>query len=150
MLEIKSFSGDWKEATKEQAEDFYKIYRKGSVVIEGADEELKYFNAHHIRGGHVLLSGKIETTYEQKERMFYHYKKYIAKNSININEIRFGVIEYVCSFPQIDPYEMAASLIQSGYTILYDDSAISASENKRKEKHVNKLIYRAKESIDHE
>ena len=149
MLEIKSFFRDWKEVTKEQVEEFYKTFQNSPTVIKVEDKH-KYFNEHHIRGGHALLSGKIETMDEQKERMFYHYKKYITKNSININEIRFGVVEYVCSFPQIDPYKMAASLIQSGYTILYDESAISALDNKKKEKHVNKLIRRVKESIEHE
>ena len=53
---------------------------------------------------------------------------------------RFNCIEYLCYFPKINPYEMAASLIQSGYIVLYDDTSISRSENRKKEKCVNRLI----------
>lgn len=72
MLEIKSFFKDWKEVTKEQAEAFYKIFQSGCTTIEADDRQ--YFNDRHIRGGHVLLSGKIETTEEQRERIFNCYK----------------------------------------------------------------------------
>lgn len=143
MLEIKSFFGDWKEATKEQAEAFYKTFQNGSTAIK-ADDKHKYFNEHHIRGGHVLLSGEVETAEEQKERMFKAYKKILAtkgrsEEHLN-NPIRFNCIEYLCSLPGINPYEMAASIIQSGYMVLYDDSSINRLENEKKKKRVNKLI----------
>lgn len=145
MIEIKTFFGDWKEATKEQAEAFYKTFQRGSTAIKAEDKH-KYFNDHRIRGGHVLLSGKVETTEEQKERMFKHYKNILAtegRSEEHLNDpIRFNGIEYLCSFPKINPYEMAASLIQSGYMILYDDTSISRLENKKKEKYVNRLINR--------
>lgn len=67
MLEIKSFFGDWKEVTKEQAEVFYKTFQNGSIAVK-ADDKHKYFNEHHIRGGHVLVSGKVETNRGTKRK----------------------------------------------------------------------------------
>lgn len=145
MIEIKPFFGDWKEATKEQAEEFYRTYQDKSTAIKSYDKH-SYFNDHHIRGGHVLLSGKIETTEEQTERVFDGYKKIMTegRSEEHLNDpIRFICIEYLCFFPQIAPYKMAASLILSGYTVLYDDTSISGLENKKKEKRVNRLINRA-------
>lgn len=149
MIEIKSFFGDWKESTKEQAEAFYRTFQSGSTAIK-ADDKHEYFNEHHIRGGHVFLSGEVETAEEQKERIFKHYKNILAtegRSEEHLNDpIRFNCIEYLCSFPKINPYEMAASLARSGYIILYDNSSISQSENKKKEKCVNKLICRTMEA----
>lgn len=62
-----------------------------------------------------------------------------SKEHLN-DPIRFITIEYFCSFTEINPYEMAVSLIQSGYTILYDDSSINKLENGKKEKRVNKIL----------
>lgn len=39
MLEIKLYFGEWKEATKEQAEHFYKIYCEGATALR-CDETL--------------------------------------------------------------------------------------------------------------
>ena len=47
MLEIKAFFGEWKEATKEQAERFYKTFCEGSAAIKWEDKQ-KYFNEHFI------------------------------------------------------------------------------------------------------
>lgn len=141
MLEIKTFFGDWKEVTKEQAERFYKTFREGSTNIKQKDKH-KYFNEHHIRGGHVMLNGKVETAEEQKERVFNHYKNRLINEvrSASGNEnIRFNCIEYFCN-PKIDPFIMAASIAKDGITILYDDSSISKEENKAKERKVKKLL----------
>lgn len=103
-----------------------------------------------LGGGHVLLSGVVETTEEQKERIFKYYKNILAtegRSEEHLNDpIRFNCIEYLCSFSKINSYEMAASLARSGYIILYDDSSISQLENKKKEKCVNKLICRTMEA----
>lgn len=142
MLEIKAFFGDWKEATREQAEKFYKTWYEGSQNIAESSKH-KYFNEHHIRGGHVLLNGTVETTEEQKERVFNHYKndlQSIANRTRQAEILRFNVIEYVCNFPKINPFVMAASLAEDGFTILYDDSSISTTENRRKEKQVKRLL----------
>lgn len=78
---------------------------------------------------------KNETAQEKEERIFNAYKKRLSKDG----KTRFNVVEYLCRFPKIDPYKMAASLINDGITVLFDDTSISVSENKRKEKRVLKL-----------
>ena len=142
MLEIKAYFGEWKEVTKEQAEHFYKTFCEGTTALKG-DEKRKHFNKCHIRGGHVLMNGTVETTEEQKERVFQHYKNQLTKevrNASGNENIRFICIEYLCGFPKIDPFVMAASIIKEGITIVYDDSSISRAENKAKENKVNKLL----------
>lgn len=142
MLEIKAFFGEWKEVTKEQAESFYKTFCKGSTAIKLQDKQ-ECFNKHHIRGGHIMANGKVETTEEQKERIFNHYKNRLTtevRDGSKSENVRFNVIEYLCSFPQIDPFVMAASLIKDGIVILFDDTSISKKDNQAKERKVNKLL----------
>lgn len=55
-----------------------------------------------------------------KEEMFAHYKDYILKGDRVEHPIRFNVVQYVCSFPAIDPYEMAAAIVRGGYQIAYE------------------------------
>lgn len=142
MLEIKAYFGDWKEVTREQAEHFYKTFCECATALKW-DEKRKVFNEKHIRGGHVLLNGKVETEEERQERIFQHCKNRLTKEvrdaSKNEN-IRFITIEYLCSFPLINPFVMAASIINDGMTILFDDSSISREENKAKERQVKKLL----------
>ena len=90
-----------------------------------------------------MTNTRIETEEEKKERVFQHYKNRLIKevrNTSGNENIRFNCIEYLCSFPKIDPYVMAASIANDGITILFDDSSISREENRRKEKQVNKLL----------
>lgn len=83
----------------------------------------------------------LKETKEQKEnRMFNFYKKDLGELSRKNNFLRFNVIEYVCRFPGIDPYKMAATLSAEGVKIVFDDSSISTAENKRKERKAKKLI----------
>lgn len=83
----------------------------------------------------------LKETKEQKEnRMFNFYKKDLGELSRKNNFLRFNVIEYVCRFPGIDPYKMAATLSAEGVKIVFDDSSISAAENKSKERKVKKSI----------
>lgn len=83
----------------------------------------------------------LKETKEQKEiRVFNIYKKDLEKLSQEHNFLRFICIEYVCSFPGIDPYKMAATLSAEGVKIVFDDSSISAAENKKKERKVKKSI----------
>ena len=142
MLEIKAFFGEWKEVTKEQAESFYKTFCDGSTNIKCQDKR-DYFNKHHIRGGHIMAIGKAETTEEQKERVFQAYKNRLTtevRDGSKTENIRFNVIEYLCSFPKIDPFVMAASIVKDGITILFDDTSISKKDNQAKERKVNKLL----------
>ena len=52
---------------------------------------------------------KKETAQEKEKRMFNLYKKDLEKLGNNNGYIRMNVIEYVCSFPKINPYKMAKS-----------------------------------------
>lgn len=123
MLEIKAHFGDWKPATKEQVKAFYKTFENGSTAIKVEDKH-RYFNEHHIRGGHVLLSGKVETTEEQRERIFKTTKKELIKGGFT----RFIVVEHVCSFFKIDPFIMASILVKECVKIVFDDSSISEKD----------------------
>lgn len=81
---------------------------------------------------------KRETPEEKERRIFSIYKNRI-KNELGEN-VRFNCIEYLCKFPKIDPYKMAASLSVEGVKIVYDDSSISREENGKKERKVKKMI----------
>jgi len=81
-----------------------------------------------------------QETKEQKEtRIFNHYSKRLKERGGMNGRIRFNVIQYVCSFPGLDPVEMAACLQRDGFTILYDDSSISARENAAHRRQVEKV-----------
>lgn len=83
----------------------------------------------------------LNETKEQREvRMFNIYKNDLEKLSKDTNYVRFICIEYLCSFPKIGPYKMAASLSAEGIKIVYDDSSISRAENEKKERKVKKMI----------
>lgn len=62
-----------------------------------------------------------------EEKTFEFYKNYLKE--LDNKRLRYIVIRYVCSFPKIDPVEMAISLIHEGYHIEFDDSSISQKEN---------------------
>lgn len=82
----------------------------------------------------------INETAEQKEiRIFAFYKKDLEKLAGKGGWVRMNVIEYVCSFPKINPFKMAKVLKDSGYTILFDDSSISVAENEKKRQKVEKF-----------
>ena len=90
-----------------------------------------------------MCDGRAETTEEQKERVFNHYKNRLiteVREASQNQNLRFNGIEYLCSFPEIDPFVMAASIIKDGITILFDDTSISKKDNQAKERKVNKLL----------
>lgn len=79
-------------------------------------------------------------TAEQKEmRMFNFYKKDLEKLGKEHGQIRMICIEYACSFPKINPFEMAKTLKDDGYNILFDDSSISRAENEKKRRKIKKI-----------
>ena len=145
-LEIKTFFGDWKKVTKKQAEAFYQKFYEASTAI-ALQDKCRYFNDNHIRGGHAMLSGKVETNDEQRNRIFQVYKNDLIKFARMHERLRFLCIEYVCSFTEINPYKMAASLIRDGIEVVYDDSSISQLENLKKRNKVNKFLKKDKEEI---
>ena len=80
--------------------------------------------------------------------MFNFYKTRLIKECASVNPygIRFSCIQYLCSFPGIDPVEMAASLQNDGYNILFDDSSISHKENAANRAKVNRAAKEAAHS----
>ena len=75
-----------------------------------------------------------------KQEIFEHCKKRLkgTAEATTPQKLRFIVIEYLCYFPNIDPYKMAAELRKEGYTIIFDNSSISRAENKAKENKLNR------------
>lgn len=71
---------------------------------------------------------------KQDNRLFLFVKQRLISEcaAVNPDGIRFNCIEYLCSFRDIDPVEMAADLQNDGHTILFDDSSISRAENQHK------------------
>lgn len=69
-------------------------------------------------------------------RIFDIYKNRLSKLGKEFGQIRFICIEYLCSFPKIDPYTMAKSLLSDGFKIVFDDSSISRQENEKKHRKV--------------
>lgn len=80
-----------------------------------------------------------ETSAQKEKRMFNFYKSDLERLGKEVGSVRMNVVEYVCSFPEIDPYKMAAAIVSDGFEILFDDSSISRRENERKRKAVEKL-----------
>lgn len=83
-----------------------------------------------------MLNIKNETKEEKGIRLFNAYKDRLS----NGGWTRFNCVEYLCKFPQIDPYKMAASLIMDGVKIYFDDTSISKKENDTKRRKVEKLL----------
>lgn len=80
-------------------------------------------------------------TAEQKEiRIFNIYKKDLEKLGKEHGQIRMICIEYVCSFPKINPFKMAKALKDGGHNVAFDDSSISRAENKKKRRKVEKFV----------
>jgi hypothetical protein len=71
---------------------------------------------------------------DSEKKIFNHYK-----NRLNTGgRTRFNVIQYLCKFPGIDPYEMAATLIKEGCQVVFDDSSISMTQNEAHERAVKR------------
>lgn len=79
-----------------------------------------------------------EDVLDERERITKRYRERCLEACRR--ELRFCVIEYLCSFPGLDPYAMAAEILREGVKILYDDSSITKEENKAKERKVKELL----------
>lgn len=77
-----------------------------------------------------------ETVEQKRERIFNFFKKELVKDNVECGQIRFNVIQYVCHFPGIDPFKMAAVLISEDCNVVFDDSSITECENKKLKKQV--------------
>ena len=69
-------------------------------------------------------------------RIFDHYKNRLTKEGNG--KTRFNVIQYLCGFPGLNPYEMATALIKDGVDVAFDDSSISKAANEAHRKAVAK------------
>lgn len=81
-----------------------------------------------------------KTTKQKEIRIFNLYKKDLEKLGKEHGQIRMICIEYVCSFPKINPFKMAKVLKNSGYNVVFDDSTISKAENEKKRRKVEKFV----------
>lgn len=81
-----------------------------------------------------------ETAKQKEIRIFNLYKKDLEKLGKEHGQIRMICIEYVCSFPKINPFKMAKVLKNSGYNVVFDDSTISKAENEKKRRKVEKFV----------
>lgn len=76
-----------------------------------------------------------ETIKQCEARMFNIYRDYIEKYEYD-GKIRFILIEDLCRYPEINPYDMAKAIRLDGYIIVFDDSTISMGMNLAKRKRV--------------
>ena len=53
---------------------------------------------------------------------------------------RYNVVQYLCSFPKLDPDEMAAALMREGIEIRFDDSSISVADNAKHQRRVMRIV----------
>jgi hypothetical protein len=53
---------------------------------------------------------------------------------------RYNVIQYLCSFPHLDPDEMAVAVIREGVDVRFDDSSISAADNAKHQRRVMRIV----------
>lgn len=99
-----------------------------------------------VPGTEELRQMILSANEDKARRIFCSYKRDLirtAEISGRPQELRYNCIQYICQFPGIDPVEMAASLQNDGFTILFDDSSISAKENAANRASVNKAARRA-------
>lgn len=86
---------------------------------------------------------KNETLREKHKRIFEHYYERLCKGENPADRpIPYSVVEYLCSFPKINPVYMARKLNEDGYKIAFDDTSITQSENNRKRLSVFDMEYR--------
>ena len=67
----------------------------------------------------------------------------IQPATITPGKIRFITIQYLCSFYHIPPYDMAVSLTNDGFEILFDNSAISKAEREAEQRKFNRALKEA-------
>ena len=91
---------------------------------------------------------KDETLHEEKLRIFdTYYERLCKERNSDDCAIRYSVVEYLCSFPRINPVYMAKKLNDNGYKIVFDDTSISQSANNRKRMEVFDYEYRKRKGL---
>ncbi len=107
---------------------------RGLTAVEWGAEELEKFERDK-ETGRILEFEVVDDAAAEKmqyQQNFEFYKKRLVKACGEHGRFRFNVIEYVCSFPAIDPVEMAVALRKDGFEIVFDDASISHKENVKK------------------
>ena len=143
---------------KERAELIQNAIRDYRAARESGDAQKIRFAVNYMEntffavslwavpGTEELRQMILSANEDKARRIFGSYKRDLirtAEISGRPQELRYNCIEYVCQFPGIDPVEMAASLQNDGFTILFDDSSISAKANAANPAAVNKAARRA-------
>ena len=79
-----------------------------------------------------------------REAMFEACKRHIMADDAQPDKIkqwtRYNVVQYLCSFPKLDPDEMAAALIREGVDVRFDDGSISAADNAKHQRRVMRIV----------
>lgn len=75
------------------------------------------------------------------QQIFDHYKSRLTEDIYNIGDkcVRYLTIQHVCSFPKINPDEMAAAIINDGWNVVFDNYCISQKENLKNQNRVYKF-----------
>lgn len=120
------------------------------IITYHEDEQQKTMHANHLTEKEKTWCRENNRNYYQDpykiewtlDRLFYHYKNRLINECASQNPygIRFNCIQYLCSFPGIDPFKMAASLKNDGYNILFDDTSISHKENAANKAKVYRMV----------
>lgn len=80
-----------------------------------------------------------------QDRLFQNCKLQLMRTAETTTpgKIRFIVIQYLCSFSRISAYDMAVSLANDGFEILFDNSAISKAEREAERRKFNRALKEA-------
>lgn len=107
--------------------------------------QLEHFASDKEKG--VILDFEVISDAEAEklmnQKLFAFYKNRLVTECGGHGAFRFNAIEYMCSFPEIDPVEMAVALRKDGFVVLFDDSSISRGENTRKRRMVEQAFSEA-------
>lgn len=137
---------DAKPANEQEYQKQIEHYKQIVNELTGENTYVINNNEPEIEMGGLKM--KDETLHEKKLRIFdTYYERIIKERYFPDRPIRYSVIEYLCSFPKINPVYMARRLANSGYEIAFDDTSISQSANNRKRMEVFDYEYRKRNGL---
>ena len=137
---------DAKPANEQEYQKQIEHYKQIVNELTGENTYVINNNEPEIEMGGLKM--KDETLHEKKLRIFdTYYERIIKERYFPDRPIRYSVIEYLCSFPKINPVYMARRLANSGYEIAFDDTSISQSANNRKKMEVFDYEYRKRNGL---
>ena len=82
-----------------------------------------------------------------QDRLFQNCKLQLMRTAeaTTPGRLRFIAIQYLCSFSRISPYDMAVSLANDGFEILFDNSAIGKAEREAERRKFNHSLKEAQQ-----